>query len=285
MSELSNEINALLKLIDDPDELIFQSVSDRFAEYGDQVVPMLMDQHEYAEDIFKKNRLGLIIDNIAIRSLSDALNDWKENEDKNILDGSFIINNLIQREANKDQLFRELEKIRKSIWLELNEFLTPLEVINVFNKIIFDHFKLTGTEMSYLKAEPFSLGSLIEFKTGNSFSFSALYLIMSEMLGLGLHPVDIHKQNLLCYADDSSFLSLSNGNPILFFLDPTSGQVYTFRDIENYYKKIGHHAPVEHITIASTSDFIKKWLLEFAKTLPIGSWKQEQIRKIGNNLI
>lgn len=58
MSELSNEINALLKLIDDPDELIFQSVSDRFAEYGDQVVPMLMDQHEYAEDIFKKTGWG-----------------------------------------------------------------------------------------------------------------------------------------------------------------------------------------------------------------------------------
>jgi regulator of sirC expression with transglutaminase-like and TPR domain len=285
MSELSNEINALLQLIDDPDDIIFQSVSDRFAEYGDQVVPLLMDQHEYAEDDFKKNRLGLIIDNIAIRSLSDSLIQWKKNEEKSILDGAFILNNLIQREANRDQLFRELEKIRKSIWLELNEFLTPLEIINIFNKIIFDHFKLTGTEMSYLRAEPFSLGSLIEFKTGNSFSFSALYLIMSEMLGLGLHPVDIHKQNLLCYTDESSFLSLGNGNAILFFLDPTSGQVYTFRDIENYYKKIGHHAPVENISTASPSDFIRKWLLEFAKTLPIGSWKQEQIRKIGNNLI
>lgn len=285
MDALANEINALLQLIDDPDELVFQSVSDRFVEYGETVVPLLMDQHEYSEDSFKKNRLGLIIDQISINSLSTSLANWKENEENDMLDGAFIVNNLIQREANKDQLFRELEKIRKSIWLELNEFLTPLEVINIFNKIIFDHFKLTATEMSYLKQEPFSLGSLIEFKTGNSFSFSALYLIMSEMLGLGLHPVDIHKQNLLCYVDDSSYLSMSNGNSILFFLDPTSGQVYTFRDIENYYKKIGHHAPVENITISSSIDFIRKWMLEFSKTLPIGSWKQEQIKKIGNNLV
>jgi hypothetical protein len=285
MSEFSKEINALLQLIDDPDEIIFQSVSERFLEFGEDVVPILIDQHDYTEDSFRKNRLNLIIDSISIHTISNSLKEWKESGDNNILDAAFIINCLIDRETNKGHLFNEIEKIRKSIWLELNEFLTPLEVINVFNRIIFDHFKLSATELNYLKAEPFSLGSLIEFKSGNSFPFSAVYLIMSEMLGLGLQPVDIHKQNLLCYVDDSTYLSLSNGNPILFFLDPTSGQVYTFRDIENYYKKIGHHAPLESITSCDPSDFIKKWLLEFTKTLPIGSWKQDQLKKIANNLL
>jgi hypothetical protein len=285
MSELSKEINALLQLIDDPDETIFQSVSERFVEYGEDIVPILLDHHDYTEDSFRKARLSQIIDSITISTISTSITEWKEGGDNNILDAAFIINTLIYRESNKDQLIKEIEKIRKSIWLELNEFLTPLEVINVFNRIIFDHFKFTASELNYLKAEPFGLGSLIEFKSGNSFPFSAIYLIMSEMLGLGLHPVDIHKQNLLCYVDDSSYLSLSTGNPILFFLDPTSGQVYTFRDIENYYKKIGHHAPVDSISIAEPSDFIKKWLLEFTKTLPIGSWKQDQLRKIANNLL
>lgn len=285
MSELSKEINALLHLIDDPDESIFQSVSDRFIEYGEKVVPILVDQHDYAEDPFKKNRLIHIIDSIEIGNLSKSIELWLDRNDEDLLDATMILTNFIQRDTNKDNLFRELEKIRKSIWLELNEFLTPLEIINIMNRVIFDHFKLSGTELNYLKAEPFSLGNLLELKTGNSFPFSALYLIMSEMLGLGLHPVDIHKQNLLCYTEEESLLTLNEGSQILFFLDPTSGQVYTFRDIENYYKKIGYHAPVENISVASTSYFIKKWLLDFTKTLSIGSWKQEQIRKIANNLL
>ena len=285
MGELSREINALLKLIDDPDEIIFQTVSEKFIEYGEPVVPILVDQHDYADDPFRKNRLGYIIDSIEIHTLSTSLDQWKERNDEDLLDAAVIITTLIQRDTNRDQLFRELEKIRKSIWLELNEFLTPLEVINVFNRIIFDHFKLSVTELNYLKQDPFSLGSLLEFKTGNSFPFGALYVIMSDMLGLGLRPADIHKQNLLCYAEDESLLSLHGSNQILFFLDPSSGQVYTFRDIENYYKKIGHHAPVENIGISTHSHYIKKWLLDFTKTLPIGSWKQEQIRKIANNLL
>lgn len=284
MEELSKEINALLHLIDDPDELVFQQVSERFIKYGERVIPILDEFQESVEEPLTRIRVTQIIDSISINGLTIALESWKEHEDAGVTEAGVIISKFIDREFNRDQLLFELEKIRKSIWLELNDYLTPLEVINVFNKIIFDHFKFRTSAPDSNKRDHFSLSQMIAFKEGGSYPIAAIYLIMSEMLGLEIRPADVYKQNLLCYREDVDMGNGFGSAQILFFFDPCSGQIFTHKDIENYYKKIGYHTPPEGITIAENSHFLGRWLQEYAKTLEKGSWMQLQIRDIAGSL-
>ena len=284
MNELTKEINALLHLIDDPDESVFQTVAERLVDHGEKIIPILDDHLEMSDEDLSKNRLLHVIDRIGINALSAGIEKWKNDDDESFLEISLVLSAFINNSFNKNLLLFELEKIRKSIWLELNDFLTPLEVINIFNKIFFDHFKYSNVELDRNKAHHFSLLQLIELKEGNSYPLASLYLIMSEMLGLGIYPADVHKQNLLCYFEEStSFLDTGSGN-ILFYLDPSNGQVYTHTDIENYYRKIGYHSPAEFTTPSEKRSFVKKWLLEYAKTLEKGSWKQLQLIVIADEL-
>lgn len=285
MNELSKEINALLHLIDDPDELVFQTVSDRLVGYGENVLPILDDYLEISEEDIAKNRVLHIIDQISINTLKESISNWRNDEHNSFLEISIIISQLTSKSFNKNLLLFELEKIRKSIWLELNDFLTPLEVVNIFNKVIFDHFKFSSIEIDKNKGYHYSLVQLIEFKEGNSYPLASIYLIMSEMLGLGIFPVDVHKQNLLCYSEEDPQLTESGTVNILFYLDPSNGQVYTHNDIENYYKKIGYHSPAESISVSEKKDFSRKWLLEYAKSLEKGSWKHQQLLAVADELI
>lgn len=261
----SRELNALLNLIEDPDEEVYQSVTSKLMSLGDEILPILEEHKLHAEDSILVYKFEEIIHKIEISALEQAITEWKNNGENLLLDASLIISTYLNREIDKEQFIFEIEKIRKTTWLELNDYLTPLEEINVLNRTIFDFNKMRGLETDYSNKQEFNLFHLLSTKKGNSYSLAALYLIIAELLGIALKPVSIPKQNLLCYLSEENPFEPSTANEILFFLDPLTGQVYTHRDIENYLKKIDY-VPYP---ISSRSDsgqkFIQNWLFEVAK--------------------
>jgi hypothetical protein len=81
---------------------------------------------------------------------------------------------------------------------------------------------------------------------------------------LPLKALQIPNQHLLAYCSiDDYDLNGQNGE-ILFFIDPSTGQIYTHIDIENYLKKINHHTGASSIKPLSTKDFVISWLMELA---------------------
>jgi hypothetical protein len=262
----SGELHALLNLIDDPDEEVCQMVTSRLLDLGDEIVPFLEEHKHAVYDPEQVHKLESIISKISIATLENALVQWKENGELTLLDAALGISNYINRENDKEKFFFEIEKIRKSVWLELNDYLTPLEEVNIFNRIIFDFNKLRGLETDYCKTEEFDLLHLLTSKKANTYSIASLYLIISELLGIEIKPVNIPKQNLLCYVMEADPFDPETSNEIVFFLDPLTGQIYTHKDIENYLKKIDYIPYPIKIDANSGVAFIQKWLLELAKS-------------------
>jgi hypothetical protein len=261
----SRELSALLNLIEDPDEEVYQTVSSRLLSLGNEVLPILDDHKHNVQDQEHLIKIEQIIQKIEISALETGLEDWKQSGELTVFDASILISNYLNRDNDKEQFVFEIEKIRKTAWLELNDYLTPLEEINILNRTVFDFNRLKGLETDYLKREEFNLFYLLSSKKGNSYSLGALYLIIAELLGINLRPVSIPKQNLLCYLNEENPFEPSSGNEILFFLDPLTGQVYTHRDIENYLKKIDYIPYPINNTADEGVKFIQNWLLEIAK--------------------
>jgi hypothetical protein len=265
MMKTSGEINALLNLIEDPDEDIFASITSRFVGIGLEVIPHL-DEYKLSctsEDLIKKTEC--IISSIEVDVLAGSLKKWKESKEQSFLEASFFISMFLDRENNREALLFELERLRRCIWLELNDYLTPLEEVNILNKIIFGHVKLNGLEVSYNDAIEFDLQYLLATRNGNSYPLGALYMILGEMLGIPIEPIDIPKQNLLCYVEAKDFFSEVDKDRVLFFIDPVNGQVYTHRDIENYLKKINYVSPMLPIKPSGKKAYLQKWILEIAR--------------------
>ena len=48
----------------------------------------------------------------------------------------------------KTTLRHQLEKIRRNIWLEVNNYLTPLEQANVLRNILYHFYQIKGVEVN-----------------------------------------------------------------------------------------------------------------------------------------
>ncbi len=260
----NSELYALLNLIEDPDEEVFLSITDRFIGLGQEIIPALEDHLHATHDEEQIKKINFIIDKVAIAALTDELMEWKGSEDQSTVEASLIISRFLNRDVNQENIFFEIEKIRRSVWLELNDYLTPLEEVNIINKIIFEYYKFKGVETNYAAGKDFDLYGLITHKQSNTFPLAALYLLISEMLGLSLKPVEVPRQNLICYFEEEPLFD-EKGTGILFFLDPLNGQVYTHKDIENYLNKINYVPYPINITTVSPIRFVQKWLNELAK--------------------
>ena len=264
MINASGEINALLNLIEDPDEEIFETVKKRFLDFGNEAISILEEYKDLKADEDQQKKIDNIISSISLSTLSSSIKEWKENENGSVLEASAILSTYLNNEFDREEFFFEVEKLRKSIWLELNEYLTPLEEINVINRIIFGYFQYKGLETDYKEINQFDISQLIQQKKSNTYPLGALYLAMSNMLGIPVKPVDLPKQNLIGYIEDADPFQPKPVEKILFFIDPYDGQVFTHRDIEIYLKKINAGISPRSITSTNSNIYMQQWITEIA---------------------
>jgi regulator of sirC expression with transglutaminase-like and TPR domain len=266
MTGTAGEITALLNLIEDPDESVYQTVKSRIIEIGNSIIPALEDIKELEDTPLQTERINEIIAAILLKKLTNSIDIWRNSDEKSYMEIAFHIHEYICPNPQKADFLFEIERIRKSIWLELNNYLTPLEEVNIFNKVLFAHFKFNTEELNYQKINDFDLGKLLRIKSSNTYPISVLYIILGEMLGIPIEPVSVPKQNLLAYIDFTTATTESNNPEIIFFIDPLSGQVYSHKDINSYINKINPQEKNILIDQENRILFIKRWLTDLAKS-------------------
>jgi len=236
----NKEISALFHLIDDPDEEVFDKVSERIVALGRAIIPNLENLWENTPNEEVQGRIEALIHKLHFRDLTADFINWKDGSG-DLLQGALLIAKYQFPEMLSTPTLQEIEKIRRNIWLELNSYLTPLEQINVVTGILYNYSKLKGSEVSYDIPEDFFINKVLESKKGNAILNGIIYLIICELLDLPVKAINIPKQFILGYFDiDYNFPDPAGkiGSKINFYIDPLNGQVYSHKDVENYFKRI-----------------------------------------------
>ena len=265
MLNKSGEILALINLIDDPDEEIFLSITQKFVALGESVIPILTEEKEFCHDESISSKIDSIIYEVSFSSLKKSLEKWDETSEISLKDASIILSKFIDQKTDIEALEFEIEKIKRSVWLELNDYLTPLEVVNIFNKIFFSYYRFKCHEISSSQFDDFGLTNLLIRKTGNVFSMGSLYMIISDLLNLPIRSTHIQGQHLIGYFTVKNSYTIHEEDEILFFIDPISGQIYTHSDIEIYLKKISESSTKDAVKPISNKGYISKWIKELAR--------------------
>lgn len=266
--EENREINALLHLIDDPDEEVFGVVSNRIIDFGKGIIPNLENlwENTISEDV--QGRIELLIHRLHYRDLSDELGEWSRNIHQDLLTGALLVARFQYPELSVSQVYQDIEKLRRNIWLELNTYLTPLEQVNVVTSILYNYFNIKGTEVGYHQPEEFLINRQLESKRGNAIANGILYLVLSELLDIPVKAINIPRQFVLSYfkpdydftrhAEDQMYTSE-------FFIDPISGQVFTHQDIETYFSRINTQPTPAYFKPIDNKRIIQLLLEEFSK--------------------
>lgn len=277
----NKEISALFHLIDDPDDEVFSTVTERIISHGRAIIPNLENLWENSPDENVQGRIELIIHKLHFRDLVEEFTEWK-NGTCELLHGSLLVAKYCYPEMIATSALQEIEKIRRNIWLELNSYLTPLEQVNVISGILYSYYKLKGNEVNYDIKEDFLITKLIENKRGNSITNGILYLILCELLDIPARAINIPKQFILAYFDiDYQFPNPTKqqSEKINFYIDPLNGQVYSQKDVESYFKRISVPPVPSYFKALDDKKIIQHLLEEFSKcfTDPAQVYKKNEL--------
>jgi regulator of sirC expression with transglutaminase-like and TPR domain len=237
----NREISALFTLIDDPDEEVFSSVSERIVNYGRGIIPNLENLWENTTRNDIQERIEMLIHRLHYTDLVNDLTEWRSSAYHDLLFGSLLISKFQYPELHTTPVLQEIEKIRRNVWLELNSFLTPLEQANVISSILYNYYNLKGSEIAYVNPDDFFIHKVLQTKKGNAISNGILYLVLGEMLDIPVRAINIPRQFVLAFFNNDYDPGNSEVNPkqkIIFYVDATTGQPFTHKDVDNYFKRI-----------------------------------------------
>jgi len=285
----TTELNALFTLIDDPDELVYSSVTERLVAYGKPVIPNLEHLWETTPNQAIQERIEMIIHRLHFTDLQQDLTEWKNSACPDLLFGALLVAKFQYPDLQTTPVIQDIEKIRRNVWLELNSFLTPLEQANVLSSIIYNYYHLKGIELKYDNPDEFFLHKVLESKKGNAIANSIIYQVICEKLEINARLIQIPKQSLIAfYHSDTDFEDNSQyyRDQIHFFIDATNGQAYSHNDIETYLNRLGKIADPNYFKPRTNSDVICRLIKELSKcfTNPDQQYKQEELIQLANIL-
>ncbi len=277
--EENKEISALFHLIDDPDEEVFNVVSTRIIDFGKGIIPNLehLWENTISEDV--QERIELLIHRLHYRDLTEETQQWGRNLHQDLLTGALLVARFQYPDLVTSSIYQEIEKLRRNIWLELNNYLTPLEQVNVLTSILYNYYNLRGSEIAYQQPEEFLINKQLESKRGNAIANGILYLIVSELLDVPIRAINIPRQFVLGYFKPEYDFTRVNENPQYkteFFIDPMSGQVFTHKDVENYFKRINVTPVASYFKPLSNKAVIRMLLEEFSRCFEDDKYRYKQ---------
>ena len=286
--EYTKEISALFNLIDDPDEEVFGAVSHKIVEYGRNIIPNLEHLWENTLNEEAQGRIELLIHQVHYTDLTEDFKQWSLAGHHDLTVGALLAAKFQYPEISTSTTLLEIEKLRRNIWLELNNYLTPLEQIRIVTGILYGYYGLKGSDLTYTDVNEFLLNKTLETKRGNQVSNGILYLILCDLLDIPVRAIGVPKQFVLAYfksgysnEDAEQYI-----NKVEFYIDPTTGQVFTHKDLESYFKRISVPPTHAYFKPLNNKRIIQNLLEEMSKCFESEkeAYKQAELIKLSNLL-
>lgn len=231
------EINALLKLVDDPDESIHFHVRQKLITYGLNAIPYIekaWNLPSASEDL--RIQLDQIQHQIQYSNIKELITNWSITEDADLLEGFILISKYEYPDLSSEFIHKYLEKIKQDIWIELNPNLTAFEQIKVFNKVFFEIYGFRGNSRNYHSPKNSFINTVLESKRGNPLSLSIVYMHIAQMLDFPLYGINLPNHFVLGYVDVAlSRLTGNSKSNVVFYINPFSkGALLMNGDLERF---------------------------------------------------
>ncbi len=263
----TKEIKALFKLIDDPDMEVYDAISEKLMHFGKDIIPNLESLWEHTSDESVQERIETLIHRVHFQDLQTEFLEWSQEKRPELMRGALLVAKYQYPELDIPSVLNQLDQIRRNIWLELNNYLTPLEQVNVFNSILYSYYKLQGHELTEREPKFFFINQVLDSKQGNSYTLGVLYLVLCELLDVPVFAMNVPRQFILAYIDTLHHFFAPDAEGVeqlQFFLDPLSGMVYTQLDVNTYLKKINAEDTATYFTPLTNKEIIYKMMEELA---------------------
>ena len=265
MDSKINKINALIRLIEDPDNIVFDQVKKELLKIGDEAL-------SYLERAAKINsfgcqfneRVSLLIDEIHRNALKIELIQWVNSEEKDLLLGSIIVSKQHDTYLEDSLVHESIQSLRRDIWLELNDYQTSFEQIKIFNRIFFGVSQFKCLNKDRYNPDEIDISKVLETKQGAPLAIGLSYSIIAQSLDIPVYGVNLPNSFVLAFMDynQSNFvINQQNDFGVLFYINPRSfGEILDASEIDAFLTARNLDPNRSHFEPCSNSRLIKRML-------------------------
>jgi len=253
------ELEALISLLEDPDIQVFDNVSNRLIELGEDVVSPLEKRWEITLRPDLQERIENVIRKIQYNTLKRGMDSWKSGGGTDLLFGAYLVTRFQYPELQYDALNEKIEKIKKDIWLELNNDLTALEKVKVINYFIYDIHKFDKSLKKAHTPQLYLVNHVIDTCKGSPVMLGLIYAELARRLNLPIYGVNLPRNFVLCYYDPEYH---EDPNNILFYINPSDkGTVLGLKELKHFLRHLKIEEKDFYFTPCSGTDVIERLII------------------------
>lgn len=258
------ELEALMNLLEDPDIQVFDSVSNRLIELGEDIVNPLERRWELTLKPELQGKIENVIKQIQFNTIRRGMDSWRSTGGNDLLYGAFLIAKFQYPELNFAPFNQQLEKIKRDIWLELNNELTALEKVKVINYFMYEIHKFDKSLKKAHSPQLYLVNHVLDTFKGSPVLLGLIYTELARRLNLPIYGVNLPRNFVLCYYDPD-FQDDPNG--VLFYINPSdSGAVLGLKELKYFLRQVKIEERQSFFTPCSNVDIIERLIvnLQFA---------------------
>ncbi|SMC71091.1 transglutaminase-like domain-containing protein [Pedobacter nyackensis] len=253
--ENSKEINALVRLLDDPDLEVYEHVEKRLLEYGPQVVDYLENEWEHSLDSLLQQRIENIVHKIQFNSVKEDLNLWYHSGAFDLLQGALVVNRYQYPDLDEQKLILQIEEMKREIWLSLQYEMSSIEKIKLINHVFYNVYGFSGNTKNHHDPQNSYISQVLESKKGNQISLAIIYSTLAQKLDIPVYGVNLPQHFILGYVDESK-REEENEFGVLFYINAfNKGAIFGKHDVDQFLRQLnldplpGFYAPCSNVEI------------------------------------
>ncbi len=253
------QLKALIQLLDDPDVDVYENVHGKLVSLGKPVIPLLETEWELSGRNQIQERIEVIIDEIEFETGKEALQSWVSGNTSGLLEGVLLANSFQYPHTDKCLISDVVEKLRKDVWIELNENLTSLEKVRVINHLVYDVYHFKPDSKYHDSYHSYFVNYLFDHLKGSPIALGILYKHLADLLELPIVGLNLPYHFILGYQDVNN----DTENEMLFYINPFSkGAVFGRGELERYIEKAGINMHFSELKPMSNTQIVKRMLNE-----------------------
>lgn len=282
MAIKKRKLEALIYLLDDPDQQVYETVAKELLKQNYRIIPALEDKWETSFDESCQERIENLIQNIQFKQTKKQLKSWIISNSNDLLEGIICVDRFQYPDINLLYVKQKIENIRKTVWLELNNSLTLLEKITILNHFIF-HVNSFSVNLNNINSpQNCYLNQLLETKKGNPVSLGIFYTIMARQLGLPVELIDFPNNPLVAVVDANLAKKVHGKDTrtsVIFYVNPSNkGAITNRKEIDYHLKKSNRSSPEKYAEPVSGQLIVKRLLESLREGFHAAGFLEKEIK-------
>ncbi len=255
----TTEITSLIRLLDDPDQEIYDHVHDKLLSYGSDVVEYLESAFGEAFDSVLQERIANLVHEIQFRNVKNELRLWYHGGAFDLLQGALIVNRYQYPDLDEQKIINYIETIKRDIWIQMIYDASPGEQVKLINHIFYNIYGFSGNTTNHQDPQNSYLSQVVETHKGNQISLAIIYSIIAQKLDIPIYGVNLPQHFILAYVDEAQRVEMDNG--VLFYINTfNKGFIFGRRDVDQFLKQLNLKPETHFYEPCSNTDIIRRVL-------------------------